>query len=244
MDMTLLEKALQENSAHSTTNSRMRVARWIGVLTHPVVLAGPVAVASGVHELGWPSLLLMIMGVVTFFASIGFPSLMILILYHRGVIGEDLFLFKRKNRYIVYPILMVGFILDIVLFTWLVPLEVGRAMSWAGLLVVLSLYGMNFVTKISVHCAAIGAIFLGALTIYGKESLIFLPLIPLVIWARVVAHNHTLRQALLGLAVGALAVWFTILVGWPRLNKMTWSNVQGYQQNPPEYWLPFSGRPR
>jgi len=244
MGMNLLNKNENAKGGHSTTPIAVQVARWIGIITHPILLAGPVAIVCGVHELGWPSLPLMVMGVTTFFASIGVPAAVIAILYRQGMIGSDLFLFRRKNRYIVYPFIIIGFIIDVLLFTLFLPLAVGRAMSWAGLLVAMTLFLTNFVTKISVHGASIGAIFMGALTVYGKESLVFLPLIPVIIWARVTAGNHSLKQAVAGLLVGGVAVWMTMFAGWPDLNKMTWNNVQGYKQNPPAYWLPFTGRPK
>lgn len=229
---------------YSNTWNRLRVARIVGALTHPVVLGVPVVIVTGVHELGWPSLPLMIMGLTTFFASIGLPIFVIWQLHIKGVLRDDPFLFRRENRVYIYPIILMGFVVDIALFTWLVPLRVGLAMSWAGLVTSLLMFLINFVTKISVHSASAAALFMGALTIYGKEALLFVPVLPLVIWARVTARNHTLSQTILGMGVAAATVWILMFTMFPDINKMTWQNVQSYRQNPPEYWLPFSGRPQ
>jgi len=56
--------------------------------------------------------------------------------------------------------------------------------------------------KASAHCTVAGHAAAAGLLLLGPLGAIFLLVLPLVIWSRVVARAHTLTQALAGVAVG------------------------------------------
>ncbi|CAN5753040.1 hypothetical protein BH18ACT11_BH18ACT11_07110 [soil metagenome] len=57
--------------------------------------------------------------------------------------------------------------------------------------------------KASAHSTVAGHAAAGALLLLGPTGIVFLLVLPLVVWSRVVTRAHTLPQALAGAAVGA-----------------------------------------
>ncbi len=63
---------------------------------------------------------------------------------------------------------------------------------------------VNRITKASVHVATLSA-FVTALALgYGPVFILSFMLIPLLSWARIVTHNHTRRQVVIGATMGIL----------------------------------------
>lgn len=233
-----------EISIYGVRGSTVRLARVLGFLTHPVLVAGPIIAAIGYHEVGRASISPLILGFSAFLGTVGVPALLLIAALRSGLMRSDVFFHNRNTRYVVYPAILTGLAVDLLLFSTVVDFEVGRAMAWSGMVCTGALFAINLLTKISFHAASAACLFMLGLCLYGKEALLLLPLIPVVVWARVIAGNHTIEQALLGLAVGALSVLMVVPVGYPDLNKMTGAHIRSYSDNPIEYWLPFSGRPR
>jgi len=57
--------------------------------------------------------------------------------------------------------------------------------------------------KASAHCTVAGHAAVAAFLLLGPSSIVFLLVLPLVVWSRVVTRAHTLPQTLAGVAVGA-----------------------------------------
>lgn len=233
-----------EISIYGVRGSTVRLARFLGFLTHPVLVVGPVIAAIGYHEVGRASISPLILGFSAFLGTVGVPALILIAAMKAGLMRTDVFFHNRNTRYFVYPAILAGLVVDLVLFGTVVDFQVGRAIAWSGIVCTVGLFGLNAMTKVSFHGASAACLFMLGLCLYGKEALLLLPLIPVVVWARVVAANHSIEQALLGLAVGALSVLLVVPVGYPELNKMTGAHIRQFSDNPIEYWLPFSGRPK
>jgi hypothetical protein len=58
--------------------------------------------------------------------------------------------------------------------------------------------------KASAHCAVVGHAAVAGLLLLGPLGLVFLLVLPLVVWSRVTLTAHTPSQALAGTAVGAV----------------------------------------
>ena len=63
--------------------------------------------------------------------------------------------------------------------------------------------GITLLWKASAHCTVAGHAVAAGLLILGPLGLVFLLVLPLVLWSRVTLKAHTLSQALAGAAVGA-----------------------------------------
>ncbi len=236
------EALRKKNEELTRGHLRLRVARLLGVLTHPVLIAGPVIVAIGIHEapdVWW----LAVVGLATVVATFGLPALFVFYLHKEGFIGQDVFFKQQENRKYVYLAIVLGLFADYWGFTYLVPFRVGAAMALSGIATAVLLFAINFATKVSFHAAGTACLFTMGLMLYGKEALVLIPLVPAAFWARVVARNHTVQQATLGVLIGFFAVLLTVLFAFPDQNRLTVQNWQGYKENPPVYWLPFTGRP-
>jgi membrane-associated phospholipid phosphatase len=58
--------------------------------------------------------------------------------------------------------------------------------------------------KISIHTTAISALSIFLVALFGWQVSLTLLMVPLVAWARVRTHSHTLRQTIGGALVGAV----------------------------------------
>jgi membrane-associated phospholipid phosphatase len=63
--------------------------------------------------------------------------------------------------------------------------------------------GITLLWKASAHCTVAGHAVAAGLLILGPLGLVFLLVLPLVVWSRVTLKAHTLSQTLTGAAVGA-----------------------------------------
>jgi membrane-associated phospholipid phosphatase len=63
--------------------------------------------------------------------------------------------------------------------------------------------GITLLWKASAHCTVAGHAAAAGLLLHGPLGLVFLLVLPLVLWSRVILKAHTLSQTLAGAAVGA-----------------------------------------
>jgi membrane-associated phospholipid phosphatase len=63
--------------------------------------------------------------------------------------------------------------------------------------------GITLLWKASAHCTVAGHAAAAGLLLLGPLGLVFLLILPLVLWSRVILKAHTLSQTLAGAAVGA-----------------------------------------
>jgi membrane-associated phospholipid phosphatase len=63
--------------------------------------------------------------------------------------------------------------------------------------------GITLLWKASAHCTVAGHAAAAGLLLLGPLGLVFLLVLPLVLWSRVILKAHTLSQTLAGAAVGA-----------------------------------------
>ncbi|MHC4392961.1 MAG: hypothetical protein ACYS22_16840 [Planctomycetota bacterium] len=194
-----------------------RIARAIGWWLHPFVVAVPVGIYGCSRLLGLGPLQIAGLAAVTIAATVGLPVLVIVLLHRAGWIEDDLLMRNRQNRRFVYPVMLVGFLLDAAVFTWLVPSRLGCALTAAAFAVTLALFLANFATKVSLHCAGHAGILVALLAVYGPVAAWLGLALPVMVWARVTSKNHTLVQTLLGIVLGAAPVALVMAFGFPEL---------------------------
>jgi hypothetical protein len=134
----------------------------------------------------------------------------VLFMRRRSRVG-DFWITARAERHTPALFLLTAFVslLGVLAFfeapqaLFLLTLSIGLASAGVTL--------FTLVWKASAHCTVAGHAAGAALLLLGPLGLLFLAVLPLVVWSRVVAEAHTLPQALAGGALGlAFAVAFFV----------------------------------
>lgn len=124
-------------------------------------------------------------------------------------IFSDFDISKRTQRFFLYTFaISLSSVYTVFLYFLKAP-EVLFLAVIGLILGLVSIETINKITKASVHVATMAAFSTSFILTYG---LVFLPvflLVPLVAWARLVGHNHTRRQVVIG---GVLGTMITLVV--------------------------------
>ena len=132
----------------------------------------------------------------------------VLIMRRRSRVG-DFWISTRAERLTPAVFLLAAFV---ALLAALALLDVPQNLSLLTLSMGLSsatVAGITLIWKASAHCTVAGHAAAAGLLLLGSLGLVFLLVLPLVLWSRVAPGAHTLPQALAGAAVGAgIAVLF------------------------------------
>jgi hypothetical protein len=154
--------------------------------------------------------------------ALGFLFLLVELLSAAGVAGYVLYMRRRSRvgdfwisaraeRLIPALILLAAFVaLLAVLFLlqapaglFLLALSMGLASAAVALVTLL--------WKASAHCTVAGHAAAAGLLLLGPWGLLFLLMLPLVIWSRIAMGAHTPLQALAGTAIGAAFAVLTLM---------------------------------
>jgi hypothetical protein len=184
-------------------------AKVVTAIIHPVTLMVP-AVFIIAYESGeslfssflWTFIALIFSGVVGGFVLHGVK---------KGFF-KDLDVSVRKQRVILYP-----FVIGVVfLFMILVHLMKGpKVLELSSIIFIIALFILDLINrkiKASVHVAAISALVIGFIFIYGGWTVFALLLIPLIAWARVVLRRHTVKEVIVGAICGIILSILGIIV--------------------------------
>jgi membrane-associated phospholipid phosphatase len=122
---------------------------------------------------------------------------------------EDFWISSRAERLLPALILLAAFVaLLAVLFLLRAPRELLLLTLSMGLAsAVVALITLRW--KASAHCTVAGHAAVAGLLLLGPWGLVFLSVLPLVLWSRIATGVHTPLQALAGAAIGA---GFAVLV--------------------------------
>ena len=132
-----------------------------------------------------------------------------------GKIG-DLHMRESHERYIPYSISIIGGIV-----TGFILAQLGAHPTLLILTLISSvqltlMLAGTFFSHISTHAMAIASVTSATALVFGIEmSLVFVPLILLVVLARLVLHRHTVTQIMTGTLIGTLTPFLVIaLLTW------------------------------
>ena len=193
-------------------------AKAVGYLFNPLVFPPLIAVAVLMH-FGAPGgeIAEVAMLFVVFFSLVPLVHLVWLLRTHRI---QSLEVYDRKNRYAPLAVALGG---NVVAFL-VIPRSAGTAPELIAALIICQLLNTAIVAaitlrwKISIHAAAVGG-FVGVLWFFAVAewppvatewispvtpalALSSVPLIPLLMWARVRARVHTPAQVIAGAVLG------------------------------------------
>lgn len=200
-DITSASTVLQPRSKQE------RVASWVSNIAAPPVLAviGVMLVARQTAEQGaWEWAL--------FFAAfaVALPLLYVVWEVHRGNIS-DVHVPDRAQRTRPYLVALAASLAVWVIFAWWPAPPMFRMLALANGLQALIFFFITLRWKISLHSAAAGGLTVLGLTALSSSGLWIALSVPLIAWARVRLHRHTLAQtiggAVLGAAIFGVAIW-------------------------------------
>jgi hypothetical protein len=116
----------------------------------------------------------------------------------------DIFMPDRKRRIKPMSVIIAWIVISILILIGLqAPLTIILLLVASVVQIGLMLI-ITFVLKISFHTAVISAAAAITLLVGGKISLVVVPMVPLVGWARVHLRRHTRQEVLIGCLTGAI----------------------------------------
>ncbi len=184
------------------------LARWISRIGSPPLTAMAGAVLSG-HMLATP-VAWRWAAVYTFLAILA-PIMYVVWLFHRGKVA-DLDLRIREQR--IRPLLVT---LTGAFAAWAM-LHFGAAptllvvLASANAVQMILFFGITLRWKISGHCTAAAGLIVLAWALIGSAAILLTLSVPLIAWARVRLHHHTIGQTVAGAALGSSVLTAAFLV--------------------------------
>lgn len=181
----------------------VRLARATGVVLHPVVVGFIVALYAAIDHEGALTTRLFGVAAIVSALCLGLPALSLGIAWCLGRTGGDLFAERRRTRIYLYPASLVGLLGSYLVFEFLYPFALARTLVAAAIATTALMAIANRWLKVSIHCAGNAGIAIGACAAFGLFATPLLATVPIVAWARVVAKNHTIAEAIAGTVIGA-----------------------------------------
>ena len=185
--------------------TRLRTARLITNALNPFFVFTTLYALVAMSE---ASALRATLYVVAEIAAAAFVAGYVFLLRHRRRVG-DFWISSRRQRFVPALVLLGAFVallavldlLEAPATLFLTTLSMGLASA--------AVAATTLVWKASAHSAVAGHAAAAGLLVLGPPGLLFVLVLPAVLWSRVAAGDHTSAQALAGVGVGAaLAVVF------------------------------------
>lgn len=189
------------------TSKQEHVASWVSNICAPPVLAvvGVVLVAletAGKGAWEWA----LFFGVV----AVMLPLLYVVWEVYRGNIS-DVHVPDREQRFRPFLVALAASTAVWIIFAWWPAPPMFRMLALANGLQTLVFFVITMRWKVSLHSAAAGGLTVLGLSAFSSTGLWLLLAVPLIAWARVRLHRHTLAQTVVGAALGAVifgvAIW-------------------------------------
>jgi len=184
----------------STKNCTQRAARLLTNALNPFSIFTVLYVLVAFSGAATPLEAILYVGVEIIAAAV-VAGYVLLLRRRRRV--EDFWISTRSQRLTPALVLLAAFA---TLLTALALLYAPRALFEATLsmgLASASVAALTLFWKASAHAAVAGHAAAAGLLVLGLPGLLFLVVLPAVLWSRVVVGAHTLSQALAGAGVGA-----------------------------------------
>ena len=177
------------------------IAKIISFVLNPLLLFVPVPyilVLRNTHSLGkaffWEIFSLVFM--LALFAFILFGII-------KGFFS-DFDISKRKQRPLLFSFSIFLAAAYIVLLYFLHAPPILFIAVFTIILGITAIEIVNRFTKASIHVGTVAAFATSLSLVYGGLFYLTFLLIPLVAWARIITHNHTKKQTIIGAAIGIL----------------------------------------
>ncbi len=192
-----------------------RAANFISLVCLPPLLAIATIVALASHSIADPAEAARVAVVTSFFIALA-PVLYIVYLLKSGKIAGGADLALKNERWRPYMVSIGSAVVGFLVLMWL---------SAPQSLVLLTLcYAVNSTVmavitqrwKISAHAAGAALPATALVSVFGAAALAFAVIVPVVCWARVRVHMHTVAQVTAGALLGCVLTLLQIALLSPR----------------------------
>jgi membrane-associated phospholipid phosphatase len=221
--MKLTETSAQAALAHfgplyaeEVTERGYRVAQFISVVALPPLLAIATIVAMASHAIADPVEAARVALVSSFFIAIA-PVLYIAFLLRTNRVAGGVDLALKEERWRPY---LVGIGSCILGFLVLMRLSAPHSILLLTMCYAVNTAVMALITqrwKISAHAAGAALPATALVAVFGAAALAFAVIVPVVCWARVRVHMHTVAQVSAGAVIGSLLTWLQLTLLAPYL---------------------------
>lgn len=179
----------------------VKFARYVSDVLSPPVMFAAIGLALSFNERpGWPGFL---WGAFYGLMTALLPIVFILFMLKTGRIG-DLHMSRTQERHLPYLMAIIAAVLTLLGVVVFRGPESLRCLALFNIVVLTFLGIINTRWLISIHgTAAAGSWTIATLVFGWQVGLILLPLVALVVWARLYLKRHTVMQVVAGLALGA-----------------------------------------
>lgn len=185
---------------------------WAFLISH--LLSPPVVWAVWIYAIAWTSRLdgpqNLLFATLFTSAVCAAPILFVSLMVRSGRIG-DLHMRESRERYIPYSMAIVGGLLCTFMFSHIGADPIFYLVTLVTIIeLALMLAGTVFI-HISFHAAGMASVISASTLMFGLGSgLLFLPLLLLVVLARLALRRHTPAQIIVGVLIGVLTPLGTI----------------------------------
>lgn len=188
---------------------KLAFAKLLSTILHPLILPVIAVFLVTQKEVGNVTLALYWSFLVVLFALVTAGFLLYGI--KKGFIS-NFDVSVRKQRVIIYPFVttMAMIFIGILYF-----LKGPQILQFGSIALVISLIILDFVNtkiKASIHVASVASLALSLSVIYGTWFYLFLLIVPLIAWSRVVMKRHTPRETVVGAICGFVLTLITIFI--------------------------------
>ncbi|MFX0107448.1 MAG: hypothetical protein ACFE7R_04125 [Candidatus Hodarchaeota archaeon] len=149
---------------------------------------------------------------ICIFVMVILPIAPILLEVFRGNTDLDVSVQESRAKFFAFSLVCYAFAYSIY---WIGECDIMRVLAAAYLTVTTGVMIANEVIKVSVHGAGVGGPGTALLYVYGWLALPVVLVWVAVIWSRTALKQHTLMQAVAGVALGVLITVLTYLILYP-----------------------------
>ena len=182
-------------------------ARIVSIFFHPLIIGVPAVLAIGIKDKGGIEIEVIPTALLAILIMCIVPLVYIRFLMKRGVV-ENFNVSDRRQRIYLFPVLLACFLLA----SWILYRDDGVsrlvvAMLGYGALNCLVCALISFRFKISLHCAGLGGVVVGAVYAFGTAAMVpGAAAIALTAWSRIRLREHSPAEAAAGSTFGILAM--------------------------------------
>lgn len=188
--------------------SKRRFAELISDIAYAPLVSIPVFLLINYYILNLDDFII-ITTVCAIFAGI-MPISLVLLWFRGKNIQIDIDIPERTDRN--YPLLLVilSYAIGVIVLYMLNAPAITTVLMFCYLSNTLVVFFINLYWKISIHSMGVAGPAAALIYIFGSTGVLFMLIIPLVMWSRVYLKEHTVLQVIMGAMLGFLATSFQI----------------------------------
>lgn len=196
---------------YTTSDSKKKLAELVSDAAYAPIISIPVFILINYYLMNLNEFIIITMICIVFTAVL--PTSLVF-WWLRGKNGKDgkidMDIPERTDRN--YPLLLVilSYAIGVVFLYLLNAPVIVTVLMFCYFSNTLMVFFINLYWKISIHSLGVAGPAAALLYVFGAMGLIYMLIIPLVMWSRVYLKEHTVSQVVMGALLGFLATGFQI----------------------------------